>query len=313
LSWPLLLLVAGYVVLGPAGSTLFLAGPLLLLLICSRPRGRGEFLWVFAAGAAFALAFRVTPSVAERPIRAAAIAFAGAVTLLTLFRVRSLSTRLIAATGIAAMATVAWCARAGIAYEAIRGSLITEMWNAYRVWWPELPPTPMDAASIAALPESSRTAMLPSLSAKVALLGNIYPAVLAIAALTGGWLAWSLYYRIAERPLGNPPRPMTEMRFNDHLVWALIAALALALFKVDPTVTAVSSNVLLVLGALYWVRGMAITRFAMALLPAPPAFKVAATALLVLPLAFGGWLLLGVADTWLDIRRRFEPPQGVSP
>ncbi len=231
----------------------------------------------------------------------------------TLLGIESLSSRLLLSAGAASAATVTWFLHLGIRFRGLRIALVTEMWSSYRVMFPELPPAPLDRAELAGLSEAARGALPAGLSANVQAMGDLYPGILVITALVGGWLAWGWYHRIAARPLGVGPRPIGELRFNDQLIWALIGALALTVMNVSGTIELVASNLLFVLGALYWARGLAITRYVMARLPAPPLFKVAVTALLVLPLAFGGWLLIGVADTWLDIRRRLQPPQGALP
>ncbi len=268
---------------------------------------------MLAAGVGIGLILRGAPLLIEQTSRSAAACFTGAMVVGTLLEIESLSTRLLLSAGIASGATIAWFAHLGIRFASLRGSLVTEVWDSYRAMFPELPPVPLDGSALAGMSKSSLDALPARLSANVQAMGDLYPAILMITALVGGWLAWGWYHRIAIRPFGAPPRPITALRFNDHLIWGLIGSLALTLVGGPGTMTLVASNVLFVLGALYWARGLAITRYALARLPAPPLFKVAVTAFLVLPLAFGGWLLLGVADTWLDIRRRLEPPQGVSP
>ena len=267
---------------------------------------------MIAASGGIGWLLRGTPSLIEQTSRSAAACFAGAVVVATLLEMESLSNRLLLSAGVASGATIVWFAHLGIRFTDLRGLLVTEVWESYRVMFPELPPTPFDHAALAGMSKASLDALPARVSANVQTMGDLYPGILVITALVGGWLAWGWYHRIATRPLGAPPRPFTALRFNDHLVWGLIGALGLTLFEVPGTIALVAANLLFVLGALYWARGLAITRYAVARLPAPPLFKVAVTAFLVLPLAFGGWLLMGVADTWLDIRRRLGPPQGVS-
>lgn len=268
---------------------------------------------MIAAAGGIGLLLRGTPTLVEQTSRSAAAFFAGAMVVGTLLEMKTLSNRLLLSAGVASAATIAWFAHLGIRFTSLRASLVTEVWDSYRVMFPELPPIPLDSIALAGMPKASLDALPARLSANVQAMGDLYPGILVVTALVGGWLAWGWYHRIAARPLGAPPWPITALRFNDHLVWGLIAALGVTLFGVPGTVALVASNLLFVLGALYWARGLAITRYALARLPAPPLFKVAVTAFLVLPLAFGGWLLMGVADTWLDIRRRLGPPQGVSP
>jgi hypothetical protein len=300
-------------VAGPPGALLVVAGPLLLLLVLSRPARREEWLWVVATVLAIALMMRGTPSLVEQVSRALAVCFSGAFVVLTLLGIRSLSTRLIGGTAAAVAITTLWFARLGVRWDGFTAAVVGTMWDSLRVWSDRLAPTPIDRAMVEAMSPSALQASEPArMSYQAYLMADMFPALLCLGAMFGGWLAWGWYHRIAGRPIGVPPKPISALRFNDQLIWALILAFGLTLFKLPAPVALVSSNLLFVLGALYWARGLAITRYAMAMLPAPPLFKVAVTALLVLPLAFGGWLLMGVADTWLDIRRRLQPPQGVS-
>ncbi len=72
-----------------------------------------------------------------------------------------------------------------------------------------------------------------------------------------------------------------------------------------------TANVLLLVLAMYWVRGLAVIRTA--LRRASP-LVIGILILIMFPmLAFVlvGFTLLGVADTWLDFRRRMAPPSGV--
>ena len=76
-------------------------------------------------------------------------------------------------------------------------------------------------------------------------------------------------------------------------------------------VTLVGANLLTVVGVLYAARGAAVIR--MSVLRASPIF-VALLCLMMLALFMVipiGLTLLGIADTWVDFRRRMAPPTGV--
>ena len=72
----------------------------------------------------------------------------------------------------------------------------------------------------------------------------------------------------------------------------------------------VGDNLVLVWAALYAVRGMAVFAAIAGRVPAPVLAALAAVTLLLLPFVLGGLTLLGLADTWLDFRRRLTPVTG---
>jgi hypothetical protein len=252
-------------------------------------------------------------SLIDQTSQALAVSYTGAFVVMALLGVRSLADRSLLSGVVAIGGTLAWSAQLGVKFDGLRVAVVAATWEAAKVMVPGLPPAVLPRSEVEGLSGQALAAAPARMSLQTYLMADNYPGFLLLGALVGGWLAWQWYHRIAIRPLGLPPKPVSWLRFNDHLVWALILAFGVMLFEVPEPVQLVGSNLLFVLGALYWARGLAITRYAMAMFPAPPLFKVAVTALLVLPLAFGGWLLMGVADTWLDIRGRMQPPQGVSP
>jgi O-antigen ligase len=121
-------------------------------------------------------------------------------------------------------------------------------------------------------------------------------------------LAWAWHHRISRRPFGSPPSPFREFRFNDHLVWGAIFTLGLLLVSVPAPVPAIAANLMVLWVGLYAVRGLAV--LAALLAQAPMAFKAFAAvfAVLLVPVTVGACLAIGLADTWLDIRRRMTPP-----
>lgn len=131
----------------------------------------------------------------------------------------------------------------------------------------------------------------------------LFPSLAALEALVALALAWAVYHRLARVRVGPPLSPVREFRFNDQLVWGVVAGLGLV---VVPGVTAlrmIGANLLLFSGALYTVRGVGVFMWM-----ASPG-RLATAALVVLGLLF--WnvlgvmaLGLGVGDTWFDWRSR---------
>jgi hypothetical protein len=152
------------------------------------------------------------------------------------------------------------------------------------------------AGQMASLVESELTS-LPA-TARV-----LYPALAALEALAALALAWALYHRIGRARLGPPLGPLRDFRFNDHMVWGVVAGLAMVLVPGVTVVRAVGANLLVFFGALYTIRGVGV--FLWMLAPG----RVASAFLILVAVLF--WnvlgvmaLGLGVGDTWLDWRAR---------
>jgi hypothetical protein len=157
---------------------------------------------------------------------------------------------------------------------------------------------------------SAATQALSDLSAMADTVSTLYPGLLALAAIAGLRLAWTWYHRIAERPFGPPPAPFAEFSFNDQMVWGLVAGVAFLLLSAPGAAGLVGANLVLVWAALYAVRGLAVFAVATARVPGTVLVVIAAVALLLMPFVLGGLTLLGLADTWVDFRRRLAPATG---
>jgi hypothetical protein len=147
-------------------------------------------------------------------------------------------------------------------------------------------------------------------------MARLFPAGVTLAALGGLGLAWRGHFWLAARPLGLPPGPFSAFSFSDHVVWLLVAALALVLIPADPWLEPVQRfgvNLLVVVLALYVVRGAAVLRATAGRVSTPFAIVTALVAVLMFVFVAGGLSLLGIADTWLDFRRRAAPANGGMP
>jgi hypothetical protein len=140
----------------------------------------------------------------------------------------------------------------------------------------------------------------------------ILPGVMVLAGMSGLLVAWRWYHIMAESPVGLPPAPFREFRFNDHLVWLLVLGLCGVVAQMAGHLHGDlwPANILVVAGGLYFTRGAAVVAAAVGRWPAP-LLLVAGTAVLFLaPFALTGLFGVGVADTWLDIRRRKAAASG---
>jgi hypothetical protein len=146
---------------------------------------------------------------------------------------------------------------------------------------------------------------------------GLFPALLLLESLIALALAWTTYHRLARTRLGAPLGPLKDFRFNDQLVWGLIAGLAIVFVPALDFLGGSGRNLLVFFGALYAIRGFGVLSwflkpgalamtsmvgFAMLWWPVLNAVAVLGFMLLALA-AFG----LGLGDTWADWRRRARP------
>jgi hypothetical protein len=145
----------------------------------------------------------------------------------------------------------------------------------------------------------------------------VFPSLLALESLLALALAWAIYHRLSRARIGAPLRPLREFRFNDQLVWGLIAGLTIAFLPTLQGFRGVGRNLLVFFYALYAIRGLGVLAwflapgalvatltvgFAMLWLPV---IKFAADFALMLLLVAA--FVLGLGDTWADWRRRARP------
>jgi hypothetical protein len=146
---------------------------------------------------------------------------------------------------------------------------------------------------------------------------GLFPSLLLLESLGALALAWATYHRLSRTRLGVPLGHLKDFRFNDQLVWGLIAGLAIVFVPALGFLGGAGRNLLVFFGALYAIRGfgvlswflapgaLAVTLligFAMLWWPVLNAVAVLGFMLLALA-AFG----LGLGDTWADWRHRTRP------
>ncbi|HEX2189172.1 MAG TPA: DUF2232 domain-containing protein [Longimicrobiaceae bacterium] len=134
---------------------------------------------------------------------------------------------------------------------------------------------------------------------------RVFPATVALYSLAVLALAWWVFLRLGGRERWGDPVPLRSFRFNDHLVWAAIAGAMLLLLPLGPVPARIGANLLLFMGGLYALRGFAILTFMVrGGLPALLLTGGAVVMALLNPLVLAVPMLLGIGDTWLDVRRR---------
>jgi hypothetical protein len=152
--------------------------------------------------------------------------------------------------------------------------------------------------------------MSAQMSAMADTVSILYPGLLALAAIAGLRLAWAWYHRIADRPVGAPPAPFSDFGFSDQLVWGWVIGMAMALVPEPASIRLIGANVLLVWSALYAARGLAVFVTGARRTPKSVLTALALVTLVLLPFVLCGLTMVGLADTWLDFRRRLTPATG---
>lgn len=132
----------------------------------------------------------------------------------------------------------------------------------------------------------------------------LYPAFLALASVA----ALGIGRFVVERLSGTTsvPGPFREFRFDDQLVWVLLAGLLLAASPAGEHVVRLGENTVLFLGGLYLLRGIAVLFWvgAATVTSAWTAALWIVAGMLLYPVAVLTALALGLGDAWLDVRRR---------
>ncbi len=104
--------------------------------------------------------------------------------------------------------------------------------------------------------------------------------------------------------------PLRDFRFNDHLVWLLLIGLALVVFGAGGGWASGGGNAVVFMGGLYAMRGAGVLLFLSGGLTGIGFLFLVVAMLFLWPVLIPGALLLGVGDTWLDLRSKAEAVAG---
>lgn len=163
------------------------------------------------------------------------------------------------------------------------------------------------AAAQEGAPESPWVHELAAAAGQVAeLQADLFPALVVLQSLAA--LALAAWIVSTFRDAGPGPfrvMPWREFRFNDQLVWLLIAGLAMVLLPLGEGARLAGLNVTVFMTALYALRGVGVFLF-LAAGGSSLLMIVFGTlaAIFLYPLILGAAILLGLGDTWLDVRGR---------
>ena len=139
---------------------------------------------------------------------------------------------------------------------------------------------------------------------------EVFPALLALQSLAALALAsWTVRRTGRSEAEAFRLGRLRDFRFNDNLIWLLILGLLLVLSPASPLWTRIAANVLVFMGSLYALRGLAIFVY---LAEGTKSIMTMIFGTLVLiflyPVVVTGALLMGISDTWLYVRNRRTAP-----
>jgi hypothetical protein len=152
----------------------------------------------------------------------------------------------------------------------------------------------------------------------VAVQGVMFPALLGLASLASLGVAWWLYLRLLKSD-SSGLGPFREFRFHDQLVWVLILGLLLFLGsfgfldRMGPGLERLGTNAVVFMGALYALRGAAVVLFMAGGVSLFGGLLLILGFFFVAPLLLAAAFVMGLGDTWLDLRTRgaLSAPPGV--
>jgi hypothetical protein len=140
----------------------------------------------------------------------------------------------------------------------------------------------------------------------------LFPALLGFGSIGALGIAVSVR-RWIMGGIGRTFEQLRSFRFNDHLIWLWLLGLALMLAPVGELADRVGGNAVLFMGALYVVRGFAVTLTLIgeiSVLAGVIAGIVAVVISPILMLLLGLMLIIGLSDTWLNMRSRMQKQRG---
>ena len=133
--------------------------------------------------------------------------------------------------------------------------------------------------------------------------GTIFPALVGLVSMSALGATWWLFVRMSQGR-DDGVEPLAQFRFNDQLVWVLIAGLVLVVVGWSEAWSLAGTNALVFMGALYALRGVAVVLWLYGGLSVAGVALLVIGLLLAAPVLIGAALFIGIGDTWLDLRAR---------
>ena len=295
--------VAGFLVFLFLAPPIFALGPLAGLLLCSRPSTAREVWWLVATGLWVGLTVLPAGGIADQMVLGWGMLVSGSFLGVMFLRRSSFLQSALPALALAATGMVFWGWSLGIGWTEVELAVAHQGWELCRSL---LHAAASNGSTAGQLP--GYATFVDALAAGIGPMARLFPGMMTLMALGGLAVAWNWYHRIAVQPVGTPPAPLADFRFNDQLVWLVVAGLLVVVLPAPDQVQNVAANLLVALGGLYAVRGAGIVRAAAREVPSGLLLMLALGLVFVLPVALGALVILGLADTWVNFRRRRLPP-----
>lgn len=280
------------VVLGVADGFALLVLPLAVLLLGFA--GRQSGWWLGLAVVVWGLALVPGGSALHMLSRGWALVLGGSFLAITLLRPRwCVFSRALAGVAAAAALTGAWLGIGGD-WPAFDRSM-AQHFDALAIL--------TSREVLARFPDTAWASQVAAMAGQMSRAqGVLFPSLLALQSLAALALAWWMFARRGARPA---LRPLREFRFNDALVWAAIGGVLLLLLPLGDGAARLGYNLLFFMSALYALRGFAVFVFLARGAPSMvPVVLGVVAAVFFYPLVFTAALLVGLGDTWLDVRGR---------
>jgi hypothetical protein len=153
----------------------------------------------------------------------------------------------------------------------------------------------------------------PGLQETLSMAGEVqnvlFPALVALSTLAALGVAWWLHVRVGLAAPAGGLGPLREFRFPDALIWAFIAGLVLLLVtEWSDGWGRVGTNVVAFMAALYLLRGAGVLLFLWGGISWASGLLLVIGVLLAGPVLALAAMLVGVGDSWFDLRRRLDGP-----
>ena len=304
-SWGLAWLLALFMIVVPP---VFMLAPLVTLLLVSRPASGREWFWLVAGSVLVVLSVVPGEGLSAGFVRATGVFATGAFVAISLWRPDRLFRRAAWGAGIGFVAALGWTTWLGFGWNDVERAIGAELRELFL--------SQARAAEARAL-GGVFTESLRQLADGASRSASFYPALLTLTAIAGLAIAWRGYHWIARRPIGSEGGPFAAFRFSDQAVWILAVSLGAVLLPdsgaeiFGARLGLWAANLLALMVALYVVRGLAIVAEIARRTPRAVLIGAGIASVVLWPFAASGLALLGLADSWVDFRRRLEsPPTG---
>ena len=143
-----------------------------------------------------------------------------------------------------------------------------------------------------------------TLSTTAQVQGVLFPALLGLSSVASLAVAWWLHVRMSPT-MGSALGPLREFRFPDPLIWVLISGVILVLVaEWSVGWGRLGTNLVAFMGALYMMRGAAVLLVLWGGISLVGGLLLAVVLVVAGPVVALGALLVGVGDSWFDLRAR---------